>query len=1036
MTKNGLLVVDNNELRDPGVAPAVAALENQRVDSEGHEDEEEDINGDDWLGEQDNEAYMTHEDEESFVDDLFFEHHYDDDDNPTLDVSTIPVGENNITNLFGFYGMGDMSDEHGGEAEDDDVFLPTTVAGPIPESVVAKDDAHDSLRGCVILNNCGSLLARTGSKITGTKKNNNMLQRIVSVTEGYCVPLLYPEAMLFPSIFWHGTNGGEILGAIPSGLLADNKYLAQVGIASISDHVRMRLMNSNLSTSTDPRYVSWMFDSVLNLSLRDHDTRVIMNRAFAAEQGDGGVRIVGADSPIFDTDMLDSRAVVNQLSAAIKEEQATYFFTTTANQLEHFGLRRIKQWIDGTKVIDILSSIRGYGDSNASDLVRRELKESITQSAAIVLLRNWYETTKLYMAYITYSNEKPLGKVTKIWWRYEYQDARGNLPHIHALIWIDGTVETEECTMGRIRGSIGDLVKPGEIHDLVLEGLLNSALDVVEVRESARRILKHQCDHRCKRRTGPANDQSICRQGSAIYENPSCSSYSAKEIRIGHSAEASKILCGVGMMHLDNYGMLCLDDECLRGIKHYAPFSAGEGCISQCNGRLFVATLSSQNLQRCTGYLAARYLAKYVASIDESNRVHVGATHRGLSLDHQHVDNTKITGSAINEQKRAALRRDSHNPKGRAVGLMEMMSLLLGYQQVYTTLTFVHVSTLPMEERPGMERRAPVEELKRMGVINTAVTVTAPQDLDCSRVIPSHICRMRIRFLPSWRQFLSSELLLIRDQMLSPLTMDSCSVFGTRPPELRFIQHQCVYFKYFSRSAPLTKTCSVHDLSDTFTKEIVADFTRSSWIDSTNCRIRVRLSAIPQVFRYITEELTDADFGCNNIEGRTPRIVPTFLFQKMCLLSTNHNRSDEQSFEWLQLKQRFIEEREKIPVIWCNNLKPDNPNKFLYHLVMSMGKFNNEVELFTGGITTGSLRSVFFSCGLLDANLPNEENLHLLLRRYIKEQLMYAPGGSQQFDRCCVKAHAVLRKLIYEDTVPIDAFPPVLYTALHLRAQI
>jgi len=39
-----------------------------------------------------------------------------------------------------------------------------------------------------------------------------------------------------------------------------------------------------------------------------------------------------------------------------------------------------------------------------------------------------------------------MGDVEHIWWRLEFQDSVGNLPHIHALIWLrhgeplDGTV--------------------------------------------------------------------------------------------------------------------------------------------------------------------------------------------------------------------------------------------------------------------------------------------------------------------------------------------------------------------------------------------------------------------------------------------------------------------------------------------------------------------------------------------------------------------------------------------------------------------
>ena len=45
------------------------------------------------------------------------------------------------------------------------------------------------------------------------------------------------------------------------------------------------------------------------------------------------------------------------------------------------------------------------------------------------------------MQYIENSPEKPSGTVTKIWYRYEFQSTKGNLPHIHAVIWTKKTKE-------------------------------------------------------------------------------------------------------------------------------------------------------------------------------------------------------------------------------------------------------------------------------------------------------------------------------------------------------------------------------------------------------------------------------------------------------------------------------------------------------------------------------------------------------------------------------------------------------------------
>ena len=86
----------------------------------------------------------------------------------------------------------------------------------------------------------------------------------------------------------------------------------------------------------------------------------------------------------------------------------------------------------------------------------------------------------------------------------------------------------------------------------------------------------------------------------------------------------------------------------MRAEKHYPPADAGEGIISPCNGRLFAATLSQQNLQLCTNYVSSCYFAKYVASVDEHNRVYVGAgtIANGLELSSEFLHNTKTNTDA------------------------------------------------------------------------------------------------------------------------------------------------------------------------------------------------------------------------------------------------------------------------------------------------------------------------------------------------------------------------------------------------------
>jgi hypothetical protein len=106
------------------------------------------------------------------------------------------------------------------------------------------------------------------------------------------VPLVYPEGM------------------IPSSLLRH-------GFASVTDHLRSRLNNLSLRTSTDPRYIFHAFDCFANVSLHGEESCVVLSCGFVESQGGGGVW--PNRSKYFNTDSINSHLVINQLSAAIAE---------------------------------------------------------------------------------------------------------------------------------------------------------------------------------------------------------------------------------------------------------------------------------------------------------------------------------------------------------------------------------------------------------------------------------------------------------------------------------------------------------------------------------------------------------------------------------------------------------------------------------------------------------------------------------------------------------------------------------------------
>ena len=105
-----------------------------------------------------------------------------------------------------------------------------------------------TINGHVLLDQCGCLLTRKKHMVKGNKKEKFFLQKLCATSTGTSVPLVYPEATLFPSIFWKSSKDStSILGAIPSSLLSEESAKS-FGFASIPEHVRSRL--TNISTTT------------------------------------------------------------------------------------------------------------------------------------------------------------------------------------------------------------------------------------------------------------------------------------------------------------------------------------------------------------------------------------------------------------------------------------------------------------------------------------------------------------------------------------------------------------------------------------------------------------------------------------------------------------------------------------------------------------------------------------------------------------------------------------------------------------------
>ena len=253
-------------------------------------------------------------------------------------------------------------------------IIPFTNAGETPLEVSEITPKVIYTRGHCIYNQWSSLLSRDHHHIQGSKNETHFIQNICATIPGESVPTLYPESTIFPSIFYHSGELGDIHGAIPSPLLSSPKAIH--GFASILDHTRNRLSLAGTATSTNPAYISLCYDQLSNITASHEDSRIIMNRGMKVDDKNYsglGVRRKN-DSTLFDS--VDSQRMVNNLCASQKYHKMDYFVTYTCNQAEHFGVCNIKNWVDNGEWNDHYPEFHFLPDFG-----KKEIHEAVVQAS-------------------------------------------------------------------------------------------------------------------------------------------------------------------------------------------------------------------------------------------------------------------------------------------------------------------------------------------------------------------------------------------------------------------------------------------------------------------------------------------------------------------------------------------------------------------------------------------------------------------------------------------------------------------------------
>ena len=427
------------------------------------------------------------------------------------------------------------------------------------------------------------------------------------------------------------------------------------------------------------------------------------------------------------------------------------------------------------------------------------------------------------------------------------------------------------------------------------------------------------------------------------------------------------------------------------------------------------------------------------------------------------LHNTKITGSKMAATKEMEKERQKHKPHSRIIGEPEVIGMILEYQTVFCSRKFISVPSVSLEKRPAVitgkltftVNSNPTDE--DHGHANRAAH--APLDpisgaFIVSRDPPCVIGRNCFQNDAAWRQFTLAQQTQIKDNLYTNISVDAVTNYSCRPPELFFINNyvdSTLYFAYTSITkqhqtihARVKATGRTH--SNTRAWYLRDNLHHSLWVNGFDKLILVRKPALP----LIIEKYSDRLLLANN----PWKMELYYLFHALYKLAfddfapsmssggasigdrirTTHIADDIDSHNLFRCFVDLSYQDAHIPLPLFNGIKPSNATQFFIHILLSIGTFDTEYDLWK----VGNIRDVFVEAQLLTANATEDEiaeDLKSISCKYIAEQLLFVPAGTPLYDFYTCEARKVLSSIYNTGTLPPYKIPSCLHTVLEFETN-
>nr|XP_039271517.1 uncharacterized protein LOC120345964 isoform X2 [Styela clava] len=634
----------------------------------------------------------------------------------------------------------------------------------------------------------------------------------------------------------------------------------------------------------------------------------------------------------------------------------------------------------------------------------------IRELTALTTKYPWkYWMTMTCNEYLVYSPDQPAGPIHHMFARLEFQStgSPGNKAHVHIGAALFD--EDEKTTLSRISCNPETVFNDESFgvtrHQLMRKGIVKNSSDFDDLKKLYFKMSTHDCSRageRCMKRKNEKGEV-VCR----VPRHPTSSQFFFQEKHNLYCTDMMERMRRIGFADNTNCrqldgsisSKLTMIDPRLRGGRYHYPTRSPPTYLPTIP-LLQCALGSSFNCTACDRRFATSYLIKYhVGKESHSGSKYLKGHEKGnVKINDGGLKHVKISGQQLLDDN--IKNRDS--VRGLAVteiGYYEMNTFINDASYTTSTANFIHVNTNPPEYRVWRVKSKKGDAHQ----FNYGITGGRSPFIDCRLV----------ETVPHWRRFTANQQLHAREYAESQLSYSNTEKFNIRPPELLSVNKLLAYheiFVYTGNRATSNLQISLDPLTDRL-------------LDACGYEVKIRRSGLVKLRHFLQDNFFNSSSYSNHM--MSSRNFLADLVQRL---------SSKMDVNTLRLSNIFVHDKDsKETVAVSSYVHPNRKINFLYHLVLTLGHYETEFDLFHH---TNSFRDVFIRARLLSKKPEyNQDDADIIFKLYMDTEALHLPITRRKLERFTKIADDLITQIVCGSDEIGSTTPPISELAIRHTAE-